>query len=217
MITAGFPRQAAFVASIASACCDQMYGGSSATSSEVVAREAGVGRHVPELAARPDPHQRQPDVSDQAARVGDHQVPVRPEDAHELRQRRPEVGHGSARLRSRRDPRSRREAARRAGLPRGTRPRAPCRGRTQASRARCPTPVTSWPSETRYAVWRPVSQAVSSATPTGGCGGSRERPAVRCRGGGSPARRRTAPTGRSLRACGGPRLDAVAQPPGRIQ
>ena len=93
MITAGFPRQAAFVASIASACCDQMYGGSSATSSEVVAREAGVGRHVPELAARPHPHQGQPDVSEETARVGDHEVPVRSEDPHELRQRLPEVRH----------------------------------------------------------------------------------------------------------------------------
>ena len=118
MIAAGFPRHAAFVAAVASACNDQMFGipwdvvwGSDAVTEirpvvanqrgrsprllaaanleaeresgrEVVAREAAPDRHVPELAARPDPHQRQPDVSDQAARVGDHEVPVRSEDTH---------------------------------------------------------------------------------------------------------------------------------------
>jgi hypothetical protein len=70
------------------------------SSREIVAREAGVRTHVPELAVRPDLHQRKPDISDQAARVGDHQVPVPSEDAHELGERRRQVGHMAQRDRA---------------------------------------------------------------------------------------------------------------------
>jgi len=80
MIAAGWPRQAAFVAA-------------GQTSGEIVTCKAGIGGHVADLGVRPDLHQRQPDVSDEAARVGDDQVPIRLEDPHELGKRLCQVGH----------------------------------------------------------------------------------------------------------------------------
>jgi len=80
MIAAGWPRQAAFVAA-------------GQSSGEIVTCKAGIGGHVADLGVRPDLHQRQPDVSDEAARVGNDQVSIGSEDPDELGEGVCQVGH----------------------------------------------------------------------------------------------------------------------------
>jgi hypothetical protein len=48
---------------------------------------------MPEAAVGPPAHKGQSDVADQATGVGDHQMPLRPQNAYEFRQHRVDVGH----------------------------------------------------------------------------------------------------------------------------
>jgi hypothetical protein len=163
---------------------------------KVVARKAGIRRHVPDPAVRPEAARclrsgRASRRSRGGRSVGGHaRTPPTPG--------RGPPG-GSVRLRRRRDRRSHREAVRRAGRPRRTRRRAPCRERAQASRVRCPRRSPGGRATPDARCGGRYRRQRRERPRQGGCRGSHARSAVRYRGADSQACRRTVPIGRSPR------------------